>query len=166
MFNNAISNIYINLVRLEMKSVFTVLLLGLAVCTMAKTPNEDYIQVFYPNGNIITAELAISDAERARGLMNREKINPDQGMLFIFENADVHSMWMKNMLISLDFLWLDREQRIVHIEENIPPCERDPCPSYASKIPAMYVLELKAGSIKQNGLKLYDKVNFVLKDAF
>jgi uncharacterized membrane protein (UPF0127 family) len=147
-----------------MKRIFPMILMGLAVCCLARTPNEDYLQVFFPNGEVIIAELAVSDAERAKGLMNREKLNPDQGMLFVFEYAAVHSMWMKNMLISLDFLWLDSEQRIVHIEENIPPCERDPCPSYASKIPAKYVLELKAGSIKQNGLKLYDKVNFVLKD--
>jgi len=147
-----------------MKRMFPVLLIGLAVCCLARSPNGEYIQVFFPNGKIITAELAVSDAERARGLMDREKINPDQGMLFVFENAGAHSMWMKNMLISLDFLWLDREQRIVHIEENIPPCERDPCPSYASNIPAMYVLELKAGSIKENGLKLYDKVDFIIKD--
>jgi uncharacterized membrane protein (UPF0127 family) len=148
-----------------MKRVLPVFLIGLAMCCMAKTPNEDYIQVFFPNGKIITAELALSDSKRARGLMDREKINPDQGMLFVFENAGVHSMWMKNMRIPLDFLWLDREQQIVHIEENIPPCERDPCPSYASKIPAMYVLELKAGIISENSLKLYDKVDFVLKDS-
>lgn len=147
-----------------MKRIFPVLLIALAVCSLARTPSEDYIQVFFPNGKIITAELAVSDAERARGLMNREIINPDQGMLFVFDNEEVHSMWMKNMLIPLDFLWLDREQRIVHIEENVPPCDRDPCPSYASKIPAMYVLELKAGSIKQNGLNLYDKIDFVLKE--
>jgi protein-L-isoaspartate(D-aspartate) O-methyltransferase len=107
----------INSVRLEMKRIFPVLLIALAVCSLARTPSEDYIQVFFPNGKIITAELAVSDAERARGLMNREIINPDQGMLFVFDNEGVHSMWMKNMLIPLDFLWLDREQRIVHIEE-------------------------------------------------
>ncbi|MGD9345352.1 MAG: DUF192 domain-containing protein [Candidatus Aminicenantes bacterium] len=148
-----------------MKRIFPVLLIGLAVCSLARTPGEEYIQVFFPNGKTITAELAVSDAERARGLMHREKINPDQGMLFVFDYVGVHSMWMKNMLIPLDFLWLDSEKRIVHMEENIPPCERDPCPSYASEIPAMYVLELKAGSIKQNGLKLYDQVDFVLKDS-
>ncbi len=147
-----------------MKKIFPILFIGLALCSLARTPNEEYVQVFFPNGNIITAELAITDVQRARGLMYREKINSDQGMLFVFEYAGVHSMWMKNMLISLDFLWLDNEKRIVHLEENIPPCENDPCPSYASKIQAMYVLELKAGSIKENGLKLYDKVDFVLKD--
>jgi uncharacterized membrane protein (UPF0127 family) len=147
-----------------MKKMLPILLLGLVVCSLARSP-EDYVQVFFPNGKIITAELAVSDAERARGLMFRENLNPDEGMLFIFDYAGAHSMWMKNMLIPLDFLWLDSEKRIVHIEENIPPCEREPCPSYGSKIPAMYVLELKAGSIKENELKLYDQISFVLKES-
>jgi len=147
-----------------MKKIFLFLLVGLTVCSLARTPGDKYVQVFFPNGKIITAELAVSDAERARGLMQREKLNPDQGMLFVFDYAGSHSMWMKNMLIPLDFLWLDSEKRIVHMEEHIPPCERDPCPSYASEIPALYVLEMKAGSIEQNGLELYDKVDFVLKD--
>jgi uncharacterized membrane protein (UPF0127 family) len=147
-----------------MKRLLLIFLIGLVVCSLARPPEKDYVQVFFPNGNIITAELAISASERARGLMYREKLNPDQGMLFIFDYADNHAMWMKNMLISLDFLWLDSEKRIVHIEENIPPCEREPCPSYGSKFPAIYVLELKAGSVKENELKLYDLINFVLKD--
>lgn len=104
----------------------------------------------------------MTDYERARGLMFREKINPDQGMLFIFENESQRSFWMKNMIISIDILWLNKQKRIVHIEEHVPPCEEDPCPSYASKIPAIYVLELKAGSVKENDLKKFDKLNFVL----
>lgn len=147
-----------------MKRIFPVFLIVLAVCCLARTPFQNYVQVFFPNGTAITAELAVTDAERARGLMMREKVNPDQGMLFVFREEGLHAMWMKNMLIPLDFLWLDKEQRIVHIEENVPPCERDPCPSYSSRIPAKYVLELKAGSIKANALGLYDKVNFVLED--
>lgn len=121
-----------------------------------------FVQVFLPNGRAITAELAVTDYERARGLMYRERINPDQGMLFIFEVEGRHSFWMKNMVISIDILWLNKEKQIVHLEERVPPCERDPCPSYASKIPAMYVLELKAGSIQDHSLKKFDKLNFVL----
>ena len=122
-----------------------------------------FIQVFFPSGKAVTAELAITDNERARGLMFREKINPDQGMLFVFEDGGRHSFWMKNMVISIDILWLNKEKRIVHMEERVPPCQEDPCPSYASKIPAMYVLELKAGSIQENSLKLFDRLNFVLQ---
>ena len=122
-----------------------------------------FIQVILPNGKAVTAELAVTDSERAKGLMFREKINPDQGMLFVFEDEEQHSFWMKNMVIAIDILWLNKEKQIVHIEERVPPCKEDPCPTYASKIPAKYVLELKAGSIKNNGLKRFDRLNFVLE---
>jgi uncharacterized membrane protein (UPF0127 family) len=134
------------------------LILAPAICAGNK-----FVQVFLPNGKAITAELAVTDYERARGLMFREKINPDQGMLFIFEDESQHSFWMKNMLISIDILWLNKHKQIVHIEEHVSPCKEDPCPSYASKIPAMYVLELKAGSVKENALKKFDTLNFVLE---
>jgi len=124
--------------------------------------NKTYVKVFLPNGVSITAELAVTDEERARGLMYREKIDPDQGMLFIFEEEDRYSFWMKNMKFSLDLIWLDREKRIVHIERNVPPCQSLPCPSYAPSLLALYVLELKAGSADENRLKMYDKLEFIL----
>jgi uncharacterized membrane protein (UPF0127 family) len=67
------------------------------------------------------------------------------------------------MKIPLDILWLDREKRVVHIEKNVPPCKEDPCPSYSSRFPALYVLEIKAGSVEEHGLKMYDRIDFVLK---
>lgn len=126
------------------------------------TAKVRFIKVYFPNGKAIVAELAQSDEERQRGLMFREEIRPDQGMLFIFEEEGYYSFWMKNTRISLDILWLDGEKRIVHIEENVPPCPQDPCPSYMPKIPALYVLELKSGSAKANQLKLYEKLDFIL----
>ncbi len=123
---------------------------------------KKFIKIFFPNGKSITAELAVTDEERQLGLMHREEILPDQGMLFIFEEEGRHSFWMKNMKFSLDILWLDRGKRVVHIERNVPPCKREPCPSYPSSIPAMYVLELKAGSVDEHQLKLFDRLDFVL----
>lgn len=123
---------------------------------------QKFVRIYLPNDVSIMAELAVSPEERALGLMFREKINPDQGMLFVFEEEEIHSFWMKNTLIPLDILWLDKEKRIVHIEENVPPCRADPCPSYAPRMPALYVLELKEGSVAGCGLKLYDRLEFVL----
>jgi len=94
--------------------------------------------------------------------MFREKILPEQGMLFIFEEEGFYSFWMKNTLISLDILWLDEEKRIVHIEHAVPPCQKDPCPSYTPRFPALYVLELASGAADQNKLKLYDRLEFIL----
>ena len=122
----------------------------------------NYVQIFLPDGETIIAETAITDQERMRGLMYRDGINEDQGMLFVFREEGYHSFWMRNMRFAIDILWLDRQKRIVHIERRVPPCKKEPCASYSSKLPAMYVLELKAGSADKRNLKLYDRLEFVL----
>ena len=123
---------------------------------------DKFIKVFLPNRKEITAELAVTPKERERGLMFREELNSDQGMLFIFEEEDLYSFWMKNTLIPLDILWLNSHQQIVHIESNVPPCPGDPCPGYTPRYPALYVLELKAGEAEKNNLKLFDRISFIL----
>ena len=121
---------------------------------------DKFAKIVFPSGRAVTAELAITEAERAKGLMFREKIAPDQGMLFCFEQEDTHAFWMKNTLIPLDILWLDKDRRIVHIEKNVPPCKADPCPSYPSPRPAAYVLELGGGGAELHQLKLFDRLEF------
>ncbi|TRZ88104.1 DUF192 domain-containing protein [bacterium] len=133
---------------------------GYADC---RAPGRDrFIKVFFPGGQAVTAELAVTDEERARGLMFRDKVLPEQGMLFVFEEEDLHSFWMKNTLVPLDMLWLGRDRRIIHIARNVPPCAAEPCPSYGPEIPALFVLELKAGQADVLGLKLQDRLEFVL----
>jgi uncharacterized membrane protein (UPF0127 family) len=134
-------------------------ILFLSVCAAP----DKFIKIFYPNGFELTTELAITEAERQLGLMFREKLDPDQGMLLVFEQEGYYSIWMKNMKIPLDILWLDKDKRIVHIERGVPPCKEEPCPSYRSEIPSMYVLEVKSGEVERNNIKLYDRLDFVLK---
>ena len=124
--------------------------------------NVTHIRIFFPDGKSIIADLVKSEEDRARGLMFRKTLNEDQGMLFVFESEGLYSFWMKNMNFSIDILWLDGEKRIVHLERDVPPCKKDPCPSYETRVPAKYVLELKAGSIEKLKLKLYDRIDFIL----
>ncbi len=124
--------------------------------------SKKFVKIYFSDGESVTAELAVTQEERERGLMYRKKLGFDQGMLFVFEEEGFHSFWMKNMLIPLDFIWLDKEKRIVHIEQNVPPCEQEPCPTYTSKVPAMFFLELKAGSVEKRNLKILDRLDFVL----
>jgi len=121
-----------------------------------------FVKVFFPDGFSVAAELSATDEERQQGLMFREKIAEDQGMLFIFDDEEIHSFWMKNMRFSIDILWLDRQRRIVHLEHRVPPCAADPCPSYTPAQPASFVLELQSGAAEKHGLKLYDRLDFVL----
>ena len=132
------------------------------LCT--QPASEKFIKVYFPDGRSVTAELAVTLEERERGLMYRKKLGEEQGMLFVFEEESIRSFWMKNMLIPLDLIWLDKDQRIVHMEEKVPPCRREPCPTYTSPIPAMFVLELKAGSAEQRNLRMMDRLDFVLPD--
>jgi len=146
-----------------MKRIVGILVIGAAVGTFlfCAPQNQDrFIKIYVPDGRAITAELAITDEERARGLMFRETIAPDYGMLFCFTEEDLHAFWMKNTLIPLDMLWLDKDRRIVHIARNVPPCKEDPCPSYEPDRPGSYVLELGAGGADLYKLKLFDRLDF------
>lgn len=106
------------------------------------------------SGKIFRLEIAQTDEERARGLMFRDDMKDDKGMLFIFEKEDIHSMWMLNMRFSIDILWLDEKGAVVWLYEDVSPCMRMPCPAYEPMVKARYVLELNAGTAKKNGLKV------------
>jgi uncharacterized membrane protein (UPF0127 family) len=101
-----------------------------------------------PQGMKIQAELADTTQKRATGLMFRESLPANHGMLFTFFEEQGWSFWMKNTRIPLDIIWMSKGKRIVHIERNVPICTRtdDGCPNYQPNEPAMYVLELAAGT--------------------
>jgi uncharacterized membrane protein (UPF0127 family) len=105
-----------------------------------------------------TVEIADDDAARERGLMYREHMEPDHGMLFVFEHETPQAFWMKNTKIALDMLFLDHTGKLVGLQERVPPCKADPCPVYPSGASALYVLELNGGAAKTLGLKLGDSV--------
>lgn len=148
--------------RKKMTSVFSQMGAVLLILLNLVLPSEECIQVFLPGGEVIYAELALTEQERQLGLMFRKGINPDQGMLFVFKKEDIHSFWMKNMEFPIDIIWLDKDKRIVHIEKNVPPCKTEFCPSYAPPIPAKYVLEIKSGYSEIYELKLYDRIDFIV----
>lgn len=127
-------------------------------------PSEGLITVTTPQGVTIQAELADTTEKRARGLMFRDSLPQDRGMLFTFPEPQEWSFWMKNTRIPLDILWVDTNKKIIHIERNVPGCSRtdDGCPNYQSNAPALYVLELAAGTADalhlQRGVKLQFQV--------
>lgn len=106
-------------------------------------------------GQRYQVELAQDDATRARGLMFRDAMQADHGMLFIHEREEPQAYWMKNCKIALDILYFDEQRRLVAQQRDVPPCSAgDNCPAYPSKRPARYVLELNAGQAAQ--LQLQD----------
>lgn len=118
------------------------------------------IVVPLPSGTKIKAEVADTPPKRLLGLMFRNQLPLNSGMLFIFEDADYHGIWMKNCRISLDILWLDKNRRVIHMEEKAPPCEDDSCRTYYPLQKALYVLELNAGLIAREKIGLGAHLKF------
>lgn len=105
-------------------------------------------------GERYEVEIADDDAERARGLMFRDSLEPKRGMLFVHEVEQPQAYWMKNTHIPLDILYFDSRRRLVSQQREVPPCAAgDRCPPYPSAAPARYVLELNAGEAARLGLK-------------
>ncbi|GAB6197423.1 DUF192 domain-containing protein [Lysobacter xanthus] len=115
-------------------------------------------------GQRYDVEIADDDAERARGLMFREEMPSNHGMLFVHESEEPLAYWMKNTKIALDILYFDTGRRLVAQQRDVPPCTLgDACPPYPSGVPARYVLELNAGQAERLGLK--DGVELKLSPA-
>ena len=122
---------------------------SLSACASAREP---WVELA---GQRYAIEVADDDAERARGLMFRDALPEDRGMLFIHDAEVPQAYWMKNTKIPLDILYFDTGRRLVSQQRDIPPCSLgDACPSYPSNAPARYVLELNAGEALQDGAEL------------
>jgi len=94
------------------------------------------------NQSCVLVEIPNGREEMSRGLMYRESLATDNGMLFVFEKEGIHPFWMKNMKFPIDLIWMDSGGRVVHIECNVPPCRKEPCIVYQPEEKAMYVLEV------------------------
>lgn len=99
--------------------------------------------------------------DMSRGLSGRTFLSPRQGMLFVFSNVGVHSMWMPNMYFPLDIVWIDEDKKIVKIEENVQPCSGNHnCKSYSSVYPSKWAIELNAFDASRIGLNVGLKLSF------
>ena len=127
--------------------------LSLAGCASANAP---WVEL---KGHRFYVEIADTNESRARGLMFRDAMDPDRGMLFIFESEQPQAFWMKNTKIPLDIFYFDSERKLVSVSAGVPPCTTAICPSYPSAAPARYTLELNAGLAKQLSIKPGDELN-------
>ena len=105
--------------------------------------------------HLIHAEVAISDAERAQGLMFREKMGPNEGMVFRFNTTNQVCMWMKNTLLPLSVAFIDEAGNITNIEEMAPQTLDAHC---ANK-PARYALEMNQAWFKKKNITAGSKIS-------
>jgi hypothetical protein len=99
--------------------------------------------------HLIRAEVAADYSSRGRGLMHRKSLGANAGMLFIFDAAAIHCMWMKNTYIPLSVAFLDAQGAIINIADMQPHSEQSHCAAR----PARYALEMTQGWFAQRGLR-------------
>ncbi|OGS96978.1 MAG: hypothetical protein A3K04_02470 [Gallionellales bacterium RBG_16_56_9] len=99
--------------------------------------------------HLIRAEVAANDAERQQGLMFRQKMGPNEGMLFVFDAPVRTCMWMKNTLIPLAVAFIDQNGTIINIEE----MQEESLQSHCAAGPVVYALELNRGWFKRRNIK-------------
>jgi hypothetical protein len=110
----------------------------------------------------VTVELAVTPAERERGLMFRGSLPTGHGMLFVFPASTDHQFWMRNTPLALDIVFIDEERRIVGIRtDTIPYSER----RLGIGRPSRYVLEVPAGFCASAGIAVGDRVDLVGVEA-
>lgn len=104
----------------------------------------------------ITVTVADTRDKQIQGLSGVSALPELQGKLFVYDKEDYYSMWMRDMLISIDMLWINNDLEIVHIEENVSP---DTFPdTFVSNVPARFVLEMNAFFAKDHSIDVGDKV--------
>jgi len=117
-------------------------------------------RIIFPDGHAVTVEIAADEDTRTQGLMFRDRLAEDRGMIFFFPQTGEYPFWMKNTLIPLDMIWIDDARRVAHVAHDVPPCKADPCPSYPPNAQARYVLEVAAGVAAKHHLKDGDTLRF------
>lgn len=113
-------------------------------------PNARLEQIDIKAGmHLIKAEVAADSATRTRGLMMREKLGPNEGMIFVFPDKAGHCFWMRNTLVALSIAFLDDDGTIANIEDMKPQTEDSHCPVRAVR----YALEMEQGWFARRGVK-------------
>lgn len=143
--------------------------LAIACDTKKDTPVKKQEIVFTKNGELtlfkssgkeittIAIEIADTDYKRELGLMHRNSMEEQQGMLFIFPHDFPRSFYMKNTYIPLDLIFIDSNNKIVSFRENAIPLDES---SLTSEVPAKYVLEVNAGLAEKWLLEVGDHISF------
>ena len=134
-----------------MSQLFAALLL--VVCSAAARADLPEITLII-SGNKATAEVASTDSQRQVGLMNRRMLPENRGMLFVFPDVAMHGMWMMNTYVPLSVAFLDREGRIINIEDMQPQTQN----THSAAKPAKYALEMNLGWFAKRGIKAGTKI--------
>ena len=128
----------------------------------AASDRKPFVPVTFPDGFVVQAEVADTAVQRAKGLMFREALPSDRGMLFVFNEEGPREFWMKNTWVNLDLVFLGTDRRIRQVAESVPHASPTTLDGLIPRIKGvgMFVLEVPAGTCRQHHLSVGEVVSF------
>lgn len=115
------------------------------------------------NAGVFHLKLAADEPSRTLGLSGVEELRGNEGLLMVFDSDDTWGIWMKDMKIPIDIIWLDSTKKVVYTVKNAGP-ELSTEKIFQPKTKARYVIELKAGSVQQYNIKAGDTAQFTISE--
>lgn len=145
----------------------------LGLVEKAEDIKDSFSEIDYKSIYVITddeeyellVEVVESEEDRQKGLMYRESLCEDCGMLFVFPENTQMGFWMKDCLIPLDIIFITESGVITDIKENFEPCDDTVCESYDPKTEYRYAIEVDAGWTSQHGISIGDRVAGLKSDS-
>lgn len=144
--------------------VFSAALL-LAACGSKRDEVRDFsaVEVTMPSGQVVLAERVSNPMDMARGLMFRDSLPKNRGLLYVWAKAGPYSAWMYQVKIPLDAIWMDINHNVVEVKTNLPPCpstSAKECPHFGGTQRAQYMLQVPAGSADQYNVRVGSSLAF------
>ncbi len=126
------------------------------ISTLGYSLNRENMVTMQLADTVLEVKVVSTNEERRRGLSGVVGLEPDEGMFFVFDSDGYYGIWMKDMLFSIDILWLNSNKEIVHIESFVDP---DTYPTvFKPDKPARYVLEVNAGFVVKHKINVGDTI--------
>jgi len=153
---------------LNKKRVIFLVLMALLLISGALLFNapkqSEIIEVRFPSGVKLQAEVGDTPEKLLFGLAFRESLPEDRGMIFLFEKSGLHKVWTKGFQFPVDLIWVDESKQVVHVKEAAQPCMKDPCPWYGPPPEhARYVIEANMGFVKRAEATVGTELVFALR---
>ena len=129
------------------------LLLIIVITTLLIFNNSQPKTEVHFGASVFNVRVASDSISREKGLSMVENLRPNEGLLMIFQRDDTWGIWMKNMKIPIDIVWLNSDKRVVSIMTDASP-NLSTSKTFYPDSPARYVLEISAGTVRRSGIKL------------
>lgn len=138
-----------------------------SLALLGKSPQEELVSPYAEvtiRSVTYKAELALTEAQKIKGLSGKPYLPQGEGMLFYFDREYLWPFWMKDMLFPIDIIWISGG-KIVDIRPNLPPSSEKNPPTYTPRAPADMVFEIASGEAQRHGFAIGDDIAVDRKEA-